>query len=578
MTKSKARKLKLNEVIKEYKKQLERAEKFQAESDLHKDLKGMKGLNDDDLEGLEKDLWAKLDKVKLERARRQILKEMGLPNQIIEQENVNKKEEANLEFSSKVDEDLGLYEKELREEENKTVQKVLLQGLETIEQELEMNRKAILNTKEIIIQETHEPKEVTMTGVSLRAVKSDKSEKIERDNYRSTSYSRTPAKKVQSYANYYSVGKQLSSANKKKEEKVLSVDNLPKLDLGTSITNFIVEPEQPKIVTQEIILTPLSAKKINLEEKVSPLKALGAENSTKKSQGRGRSEKKENKEAERKLDNQEDMFRHIKNHNNQNLDLSLDINLERDKENTNKPVPMSSKSKSPTRIQAFEERRTPKYKLNEKNSSGESTSSNYSSYKKDLSQLQSQLSKHLASLEKYFVKPAASAIRKARSDRSTRVSTTQVESVRAITDGLLTPGNINTGKEEMIMRNKKFEEEFELNEAEERDPKRARDGDYDPYYSQHTSGGEIKLLDNKEKFSLDVTRIEKDETMFSNSIFSIKEFDNIKEKDIEGGSVLKQLDNILGKTQHGHELGDCSDFQLNESRKRRKRADRLKKD
>jgi len=66
--------------------------------------------------------------------------------------------------------------------------------------------------------------------------------------------------------------------------------------------------------------------------------------------------------------------------------------------------------------------------------------------------------------------------------------------------------------------------------------------------------------------------------MFSNSIFSNE--GTAREKEYEHymeNHVLKQLDNILGKAEHGLEAGDCLDFPLNESKKRRKRADRVRK-
>jgi len=189
----------------------------------------------------------------------------------------------------------------------------------------------------------------------------------------------------------------------------------------------------------------------------------------------------------------------------------------------------------------------------------------YSSYKKDLSHLQNQLTKHLASLEKYFTKPASSMRKSKEEDRSRRVSIAQSG------DGVMTSSEVKQGKEAAGKRNRRFEEEFELDESREMGQKRKvldRKGS--------VRGEETEDYSNRDKFSLNITQIDKDETMFSNSIFSIKDFEGLREKDVEGNNVLKTLDNILGKSQQGIEMGDAAEFPLNESRKRRKRADRLK--
>jgi len=89
---------------------------------------------------------------------------------------------------------------------------------------------------------------------------------------------------------------------------------------------------------------------------------------------------------------------------------------------------------------------------------------------------------------------------------------------------------------------------------------------------------------NPEKFPLNVTNIEKDETMFSNSIFSTKngeklanesiDYDYLKERENE---ILRNLENSPIKSENFNEHDNLGDSTLNESKKRRTRADRKKR-
>jgi len=224
--------------------------------------------------------------------------------------------------------------------------------------------------------------------------------------------------------------------------------------------------------------------------------------------------------------------------------------------------------------------------------------------------LQSKLYKHLASLEKYFINPA-SGKRKVREIRPESASMANPETLsQAIAESSSTPNKSRKIKEENEGKRKRLDEEFEMrleNESKEVEykSKKSFEGEdakrfksikeksrtqvveeveiYD-CSQDHSHIGEIKASsEGKEllpdKLCLNITNIEKDETIFSNSIFSNE--GTAREKEYEQymeNNVLKQLDNILGKGENCFELGDCLDFPLNESsKKRRKRADRLKK-
>ena len=592
-----------------YKRKRIEVSNLKKDVNLYRDLKGIADMDEKELGSLEKHFWERLDQIKMERAKRLVIKEMNLSKEIIEQHSLSREvrqkdqeADSDLSFDHNEPEDnvrprqpdgdnLDLDREDLYEKEKAYIKEILSKGIAPIDKELEKTQKSLLEIRESFDQDLGETE------------KPPKSDKEERGNTRmerhtrgekSASRSATPIRKNSNNAN---TGQ--SESVKNKSQKKQQPADIPKLDLGASLNNFVIEPDMQKISAREQTNQITSTRQFNNAEKPSSLKEIEVEEIISLQDRR-----RERSESRTSFVSSSNYVTRERNHNevrNEGLDNSL---------NQINQVKTVLKTEPTSDTQERKQNAT----LNMNDTSSDKITNNvsaaqyYSAGNRDIQNLQESLTKHLASLEKYYSKPVLGS-RRSKNGRSEQVVVTPVESSRTGPESI---SAVSTrGKDEGLRKRKKAEEGIEMRyESEEtaetksvqipvqkpevrreqhyikdRGPMHYREEMENPCSNDVTNGDDMRQNSDirdgvQDRFPLNLTNIEKEETMFSNSIFSVNGGEAAKEREYESymeSNVLKNLDNILLRGDGGLEMGEGADYPLNESKKRRKRADRLKK-